>query len=369
MATALIQLYTPGDRACSSWSTLSGSMVTQIVITSSGVASQPEARDLYDALLSAVRRAGARVEQPRCGGGFGPGPAGCWAASHSGAVRRVLVWVADATLSPPSVDPQSRSTPPYQVVLPLLPAHTNAAGLPAGIATAMARWYQPGAIADSAVPEVLVASGLGLDAFRVFVSYRHDDCAAVAEQLFDALGHQQFDVYLDRFRTEAGANFLERIRFELADKACVLLLDSKDVHQSPWVSGEYAFARKYRLGLIAIDLPGGMQTFHRITTRIGLHANNPATFCKTTMLPTAEIGRAVTFIRNNYATELARRLRYQQRLIMYAAQLAGVACQLRPDGNFEVAGRYVVAATARPPGLETMRPSARQRLAQGRRVS
>jgi hypothetical protein len=309
MATALIQLGTSADVECSAWSTLSGSAVTQIVITASGGASDREARALYNALLATVRRTGARSERTKCGGSFGPGAEGCWAASP-------------------------------------------------GIAKAHARWYDPGLIAEK-VPDVLVASGLGLDAFRIFISYKHDDCAAVAEQLFDTLSHQQFEVYLDRFRTLPGTNFMERIRFELADKACVLLLDSRNVGASNWVRGEYAFARKYRLGLLAVDLPGGGQTFRRITTRVKLNWPGPEPFDAKTELSPTEIDRAAAFVRQHYATEMARRTRYQRRLILSAGALAGANYTLRSDGNFDVSGggtSYVVAATARPPSLETMRP-------------
>src|SRR5262249_50084463 len=170
------------------------------------------------------------------------------------------------------------------------------------------------------------------------------------------LSHEQFDVYLDRFRTVAGTNFLERIRFELADKACVLLLDSKDVHLSPWVRGEYAFARRYHLGLIAVDLPGGRQSFRRIATRIRLQSTGATAITKTSTLAGPEIDKAAAFVRNHYATETARRLRYQRRLILQAAALATTPCNLRSDGNFDVAGRYIVGATARPPALDTLRP-------------
>ena len=67
MATALIQLGTSTDAECSAWSTLSGSAVTQIVITASGGASDREARALYNALLATVRRTGARWSGPNAG--------------------------------------------------------------------------------------------------------------------------------------------------------------------------------------------------------------------------------------------------------------------------------------------------------------
>jgi hypothetical protein len=247
---------------------------------------------------------------------------------------------------------------PWNFVLPVLPRGAPASSLPAGLATTLAQWYGPGQIAD-AVPNILVQSGLSLDAFRIFISYRWDDAGAVAQQLFDRLSREQFDVYLDRFRTSPGTNFLERIRFELADKACVLLLDSRNVGASDWVRGEYAFARSYKLGLIAIDLPGGRQTFWRIGTRFDLRgAVPPISFTGATELASSAIDQAVALVRTRYAAEVARRFRHQRRLIRSAAVLAGAAHSLRADGYFDVVGggaSYVVGATARPPNLESFR--------------
>jgi hypothetical protein len=358
MGTALIQLATAADKRCAAWSTLSGSAVTQIVVTSSGGATEHDARALYDGLLTAVRRSGAQAEQAKCGGDLPWGPEGCWAVSHPGAIRRVLIWVADAALTPPVASPTPSPGRPYDIVLPLHPIGTDPRGLPTGIATSLARPYQPGQI-GAVVPDALIISGLSVDAFRIFISYRHADCAAVAEQLFDELGKSQFDVYLDRFRTLPGTNFLERIRFELADKACVLLLDSKDVGASDWVRGEYAFARKYRLGLIAVDLPGGKRTFRRIATRVNLNTSAGATFTAQTRLVDRDIAAAAVAIRHHYDAEVARRFRYQRRLILSAAILTGAAHSLRTDGNFDIAGggrTYVAAATARPPALASLRP-------------
>jgi hypothetical protein len=175
-----------------------------------------------------------------------------------------------------------------------------------------------------------VSAGLGLGAFRVFISYRRDDCATFAEQLFDALSREIFDVYLDRFRTLPGTNFVERIRSELADKACVVLLDSRGVALSPWVEGEYAFARLYKLGLMAIDLPGGRRHFHLIGTRLDLRrAKRAANFNASTALSARAVDRAIAFARQHYFGEIARRFRHQRQLIRSSAALAGVATHLR----------------------------------------
>ena len=105
------------------------------------------------------------------------------------------------------------------------------------------------------VPAVLAAAGIGAENFRVFISYKRDDTRELAEQLFDALSKIQFDVFLDRFRIPPAANFQTRLRQELADKAMVVLLESARAARSDWIRLEVAYARKHRLGLMAVTLP------------------------------------------------------------------------------------------------------------------
>jgi hypothetical protein len=359
MATALVQLDNGIERSCRGWSTLAGSAVTQLVITASGGSAQAaaDAKLLHHHTVVALRRNGAQSEPTRCGDTFGPGAEGCWATSHPGPVRRILVWVADTAVSPPAVDIVSPRSPGWSTVLPLLPYGVAAHQLPIVARTQTAGFYTPGHI-EPAVADVLVSAGLGIDAFRVFISYRRNDCATFAEQLFDALSRELFDVYLDRFRTLPGSNFVERIRSELADKACVVLLDSRDVVLSPWVEGEYAFARLYKLGLMAIDLPGGLRHFHRIGTRLDLRrGKRAANFNASSALSAKAVGRAVAFVRQHYFSEIARRFRHQRQLVQSSAALAGIVARLRPDGLFDVSGgaNYVVSASARPPDVASFR--------------
>jgi hypothetical protein len=105
------------------------------------------------------------------------------------------------------------------------------------------------------VPAVLAAAGIGAENFRVFISYKRDDTRDLAEQLFDALSKIEFDVFLDRFRIPPAANFQTRLRQELADKAMVVLLESARAARSDWIRFEVAYARKHRLGLMAVALP------------------------------------------------------------------------------------------------------------------
>jgi hypothetical protein len=356
VTTALVQLQTDADSVCEGWSTLSASAVSQLVVTASqgSASAAADAKALHTHLMSTLRRQNARSRRPACGGSFGPGADGCWASRHSGSLRRTLVWVVDRRGAPPVVDMTAVGGYPWTTVLPLVPKGT---AIPASVGTHLARSYARGQI-GTVVPDVLVAAGLSLDAFRVFISYRWDDCRTFAEQLFDGLSHEQFDVYLDRFRTLPGTNFVERIRAELADKACVVILDSRDVDQSKWVAQEYAFARMYKLGLMAIDLPGGCRSFRRVGTRLNLStAKRGASFTGATPLSQKSVDKAVAFVRNNYFTEVSRRFRHQRRLILSSAALAGVRVRRRPDGLFDILGphSYVIAASARPPGVENFR--------------
>ena len=361
MTTALIQLDTGGlsRKSCRGFSALTGSSVCQLVVTaSSGSASAAaDADQLYSHILSALHQQHARGTPTPCNDTFYPGAHGCWASSHPGPVRRTLVWVVDAAGTPPAVPLNSSATRQWTTVLPILPVGAQANVLKGHVGTFNAHSVASSGIAG-VVPDVLMAAGLGLDAYRVFISYRRMDALAFADQLFDGLSHQGFDVYLDRFRTNPGVNFAERIRSELADKGCIVLLDSRDVRTSAWVAGEYAFARFYRLGLMAIDLPGGKRSFRRIGTRLDLRRSKAASaFTNETTLSASAVARAVDFVRQNYHAEVSRRFRHQRELVRHAAAMAGIASTTLPDGLVALAGarRYLMAVSARPPGVEEFR--------------
>jgi hypothetical protein len=103
-------------------------------------------------------------------------------------------------------------------------------------------------------PLALQAAGITATDFRTFISYRRSDGQPVADQLFDELNRRNFDVFLDRFRMDPGAHVQERIVEELAHKSMVVLVETPDLPQSPWVALEIAYARAYRLGLLAVNL-------------------------------------------------------------------------------------------------------------------
>ncbi len=69
-------------------------------------------------------------------------------------------------------------------------------------------------------PSILAASEVAPEEFRIFISYKRSEAAELAEQLFEALSKEVFDVFLESASLfPPGLNFKTRLRQELADKA------------------------------------------------------------------------------------------------------------------------------------------------------
>jgi hypothetical protein len=103
------------------------------------------------------------------------------------------------------------------------------------------------------VEEILELSLMTGHDRRLFISYAHSDGHVVAEQLFAEMNKHRFDVFLDRFRTPPGTDFVERIEDELIDKSMVVVVETPKSVASAWVRHEVATARRLRLGLAAIN--------------------------------------------------------------------------------------------------------------------
>jgi hypothetical protein len=107
------------------------------------------------------------------------------------------------------------------------------------------------------IPQIFAAAGISSSEARVFISYRGGEASALCEQLFDALNRAGFDVFVDRFRISVGADFQQRILEELAHKSMVVFLETDGILQSKWTRYEAAVAKSSRLGIVAIQPPGG----------------------------------------------------------------------------------------------------------------
>jgi hypothetical protein len=146
---------------------------------------------------------------------------------------------------------------PLVWALPLLPAKPRDAvlSLPPAMQALNVAFWQPGAIEDLAIT-LLARSGVSSLDRRVFLSYCRKDCEPMARQLFDTLGRQNFDVFLDTIRMEPGVDFQSRLFESLADTSMVVLLQSANLHRSQWAMAEVEFALRNDLSLLILCLPG-----------------------------------------------------------------------------------------------------------------
>ena len=90
---------------------------------------------------------------------------------------------------------------------------------------------------------------------KVFISYRRRQTSELAVQLHTELVQRRFDVFLDRFSVEPGADFQRRLDEDLGDKAFLLVLESSDLYQSQWVRHEISYAHSHRIEMLALTLP------------------------------------------------------------------------------------------------------------------
>jgi hypothetical protein len=193
------------------------------------------------------------------------GPVGC-AAHHEGSCRRVLILVGDGS-QPFTNDPYG-AIPHWAsrigqagerfVVIPCLPEslEKQAAALLSGPLAAVNVHFWTSDPADIA-PAILPSTGIAVNDYRVFISYVRADGQILADQLFDELNRRNFDVFLDQYRIDPGANFQERLMEQLAHKSMVVVLETPQVRASRWVDQEVVYAITNRLGLLAVHVPNG----------------------------------------------------------------------------------------------------------------
>lgn len=227
-----------------------------------------------------------------------------------------------------------------------------------------------------ALPAILARAEITSNVCRVFISYRRLETLPVALQLFDRLVREGFDVFLDRFSIPPGYDFQRRLNQELEDKSMVVLLESKSLKDSKWTQHEIDFAKRHRLGMLALRMPDvtdkaalpSIATDAREdvvpTDFVGpiKSVDDPATGGKVDQWPELEskaIDRVVAKIKASHAQALFRR-RHRLRADVVAALNAepGVQAQYSAVGPLDVvcgADEHVVWLTTRPPEVDDFR--------------
>jgi hypothetical protein len=204
--------------------------------------------------------------------------------------------------------------------------------------------------------------GLSPEDSRVFISYVRKDTSAVADQLFDALTNAGFDVFLDRCSVPVGVKFQERLMQDLCDKAMVVFLNSQGVKNSQWVGEELTIIKLYRLGLLELRLPGGIERpdidpdFSQLVNGKDLTSAGKSYPAGMRKLSKKKLATTLGQIKDIHGKALHRR-RYEL-IDNFAAALMkeNKAAQVLPDGTFLVArttvpGEAIVNLTPRLPEL------------------
>jgi hypothetical protein len=242
-----------GVSRCAGFSGLSVVNPIRIVLAHAGSPdSIANAAALREVLIREIGKLEPEVRQEAvpCGGEDQQGPA----------CRKLLILVGDETAvfeKTPELAPWLELRP-LHVPLPVFPLAAQKRVrdlLPEAFRGFNVKFWSV-AIAE-ALPAVLALGGLTFENPRIFISYRQKESAALAIQLFDALAHENFDVFLDSFRIPPGVDFQVRLTQELGDKAMVLLLESEGILESPWTSYEINVAKTCGLGIFALQTPKG----------------------------------------------------------------------------------------------------------------
>jgi TIR domain len=261
----VLQRPTAGGLICRCFSGIPSVSPALITVLAAGGASADQVAALAsNAIENALQicAPGVRLVDAPCGP-QSLGPVNCHAHTEPNC-RRILVLVFDGT--PNSSDPHGAIgfwasrlyvDPHFSVILGFpLSVQAQAGNLiPNPFKKANACFWRRDP-SELALP-VLAAAGVGDEDYRLFISYRRGEGQALAEQLFDELNRRNFEVFLDQFRINPGWNFQERLTEELAHKSMIVVLETANITQSQWITHEVTYAIRNRLGILAIQPPGG----------------------------------------------------------------------------------------------------------------
>lgn len=274
---------------------------------------------------------------------------------------KVLVIVGDGTRAIPARDVEPEGVWWYAWlhnavkvhILPVFPQETDIqACLPAGLKERNASvWRRE---VKEAIHDILYVAGIDRDR-RLFISYIRAEASALAEQLFEALTKQSFEVFLDRFSVPPGVDFQEQLTEDLADKSLVLVLESPRINTSEWTQYEIGFAKKHKLGFVALTLPPpndtaqvlGIDASHRLKLEaVEVDASQ--------RLTEARLPEVLERIRQEHRNAALRR-QYELQLQLHSElQRRQIESEMTASGLYlakAAGGDYGLWLTARPPRL------------------
>jgi hypothetical protein len=164
--------------------------------------------------------------------------------------------------------------------VPVVPVVTAAARVPKELPESLRHINALISVPDDAalrrvVGAALQCLGLLPTQRRVFVSYRREESADVALQLFEALSARQFDVFLDTHSVSVAAEFQAALWHRLCDSDVLIMLDTPGYFDSRWTSVEWGRAVAKHISMLQLVWPGHEPSRHsRLATLQRLKAED-----------------------------------------------------------------------------------------------
>jgi hypothetical protein len=176
-------------------------------------------------------------------------------ADFSNTTATVAVFFGAEGASCPEIPRLSRLS------VPVVPVVSTAARvsveLPAELRSINAMFHDP---ADADLRRLVTAAlqclGLMPAQRRVFVSYRREESADVALQLYEALSARHFDVFLDTHSVSVAADFQAALWHRLCDSDVLLMLDTPGYFASRWTTAEWGRAIAKHISMLQLVWPG-----------------------------------------------------------------------------------------------------------------
>jgi hypothetical protein len=122
--------------------------------------------------------------------------------------------------------------------------------------------------AETIAATLLESVGLLRQHRRVFISYRRDEAAMVATQLFNALAERQFDVFLDSQGTVPAEDVEALSWHRLYDSDVLLMLDTPAYFENRWTNAEFGRVLAKGISVLKVSWPDAATSLRSATASV-----------------------------------------------------------------------------------------------------
>jgi hypothetical protein len=189
---------------------------------------------------------------------------------------------------------------------------------------------------------------------RLFISYRRSETQGVGIQLYEALDHNGFDVFLDTLSIRPGEPFQDVLWHRLADTDVIVLLDSPGFQASRWTTKELAAANSTSIQILQILWPGNQLNANAAFSQAMPVANSDFQSSGVILGPDARlkdevVDKLIVQVESLRARALASRHSYLVEEFCTEARQIGLSPRVQPERFITVeskTGKFVAAVPA-----------------------